>query len=53
MIFVVDDLIDLEVAKNQRDMDVINFCERGSCVNIRSDFKEILNDENIKNDIHL
>ena len=45
-----DDLIDLEVAKNQHEMfmDVINFYKEGSCVNIRSDFKKILNDENIK-----
>lgn len=50
-----DDLIDLEVAKNQHEMfmDVINFYKEGSCVNIRSDFKKILNDENIKNDYPL
>ena len=50
-----DDLIDLKIAKKQHEvfMDVINFYKEDSCINIRSDFQQILNDESIINDYPL
>ena len=50
-----DDLIDLKIAKKQHEIfrDVINFYKQGSCINIRSEFQKILNDENIKNNYPL
>ena len=50
-----DDLMDLQIGKKQHEvfMDIINFYKEDSCINIRSDFQKILNNENVKNDYPL
>ena len=50
-----DDLMDLQIGKKQHEvfMDIINFYKEDSCINIRSDFQKVLDNENIKNDYPL